>query len=138
MNPSRFTLFPSRWAALELWPGYLDDGLPSHSPIFVREVEPLKQGESLLRIAYREVWYAEGVQEKGGIWRIIRRTPGMAIGVRQDSSGGRTAIFSPMTRGWLIHQCKLHGLPDLKRLLDAGLTAEGALDEGFGERSLRP
>ena len=93
-----FTIKAGGWYAWQMFPGY--GGSPYLSPIWVHSVQPRKSGLSILKLAFLNVAYAEGVHDFSLELRILKRAPLFLAGeiVGQPD---RLAIVSTITFDWL-------------------------------------
>lgn len=119
---SRLILRPRRWYGWIMLPGYAG---PHCAPIFVRRVEPLKTGRGLLRIAYIDPFYAEGVQDFQRDLRVLHRTPTHLVAAL-DGNPDRSGSVSELDRDWLRTLC-----PTLDRYVAAAETPQALLNRLF-------
>lgn len=102
-NAPRFTLQRDRWYAWQMLPGYVG-GLgtcePYHSPIRVKDVEPLGTGGGKLRIGIYNAFYAEGVRDIDVTLRVIVREADYLV-ARIVGQSDRTAIIHDLSTGWI-------------------------------------
>jgi hypothetical protein len=102
MDKKPFTLTRNRWYAWQMMPGYI--GKPYLSPIYVREVKPLKTGKDMLRLQFDNVYYAEGVQDFDLNIKILKRSEEYLVGelvYGGDSDVDRCCIVSKISFDWL-------------------------------------
>ena len=98
----RMTLERGQWYAWQMLPGYVNGAY--YSPIRVNEVEPLKSGESLIKLDYLNAAYAQGVQSFKDTLRVLLRAGEYMIVVREEvhePAKVRSAIITPITWDWL-------------------------------------
>tara|TARA_B100000965_G_scaffold402920_1_gene429940 strand:- start:12957 stop:13358 length:402 start_codon:yes stop_codon:yes gene_type:complete len=98
----RMTLERGRWYAWQMLPGYVNGAY--YSPIRVNEVEPLKSGQSRMKLDYLNAAYAQGVQSFKDTLRVLLRAEDYMIVVReegQEPAKVRSAIITPITWDWL-------------------------------------
>ena len=98
-----FTLTRTRWYAWQMIPGYT--GRPYFSPIYIREVKPLKTGKNMLRLQFDNVCYAEGAQDFDLNIKILKRSAEYLVGelVYEGSSDvDRCCVISGISFDWLM------------------------------------
>ena len=103
-DPARppFTLAPRTWYGWIMFPGY---GVsPYASPIWVREVEPLKSGKGVLRLSFINAAYPAGVQSFVSNLEVLQRTSDFLY-ARLIDYPDRGAAISRMSYEWLRHYC---------------------------------
>lgn len=91
------TLRADAWFGWLMLPGYL---APYFSVVCVHRVTPLKSGSGLLRLAYVDPGYAEGVQAFEHVLRIVRRTTTHLVAALPDDPE-RSIVVAGLTREWL-------------------------------------
>jgi hypothetical protein len=104
----KFNIFAPRWFGWQMNPGYIGDRcVPYFSPIHVTRVVPLKTGKGILEIDFRNVCYAEGVQNFEGIrLKVLLRAENYLIGHLQGYDFEvRSAIISHIEFAWLDRFC---------------------------------
>ena len=137
-DTKRFQLVENRWYAWQMIPGYVGErSVPYCSPIYVKTVNPLKTGKSVLRLGFINVFYAEGVQDFTLDLRLLRRSVNCLAaeiiypGVKDID---RCAVISHIEFGWIERFCSelWHSHPPL----GMGSGVEGSvqvyLDTIFG------
>ena len=97
MSTCKFTIEPSRWYALTMYPGYADQAY--FSPIEVHRVTPL--GNGLMEIDHLNAGYAQGVQQMTKKYRVHRRGKRHIV-LDELQAPERTVIIEPLTAQWII------------------------------------
>ena len=126
-------LAPGGWYGWEMQPGYFG---PYFSPIRVRRVTPLKTGNGIIQLDFRNCFYAEGVQEFSIEIRVLMRERDFLIGVLNPRLDGpkRACLISTMSYAWLRSCAPMV----LEHARDQGLNVsddvEGSLNRLFNER----
>ncbi|MGE4049444.1 MAG: hypothetical protein AB7F38_00130 [Piscinibacter sp.] len=104
-----YTLAPKTWAAWQMLPGYLGERcVPYFSPIWVQSVEPLKKGTGRLRLSFKNVLYASGVQDFELELRVLKRAANYLVAELDYGASGsqdRVAVISHIEFGWLRKFC---------------------------------
>ncbi len=92
-----FSLTRGQWYAWQMLPGYGE--LPYFSPIFVHEIKPLKTGNGVMRVAFLNAGYAEGVQDFEANLKVLKRTERYLVA--DLGYNDRTAIISDISFPWI-------------------------------------
>jgi hypothetical protein len=103
-----FSLAPHHWYAWQMIPGYVGQrSIPYCSPIWVQTVTPKKTGRGILRVAFWNTEYAEGVQNFELDLQILHRSDDYLIAklVGGDPSVDRCTIVSHIEFGWIEKFC---------------------------------
>jgi hypothetical protein len=107
-----FTLRPGDWAAMEMWPGYVEPSVPYFSPVRIESVKPLKTGQREILIRLFNAGYAEGVQDFSLRLQVLARTRTHLIARRTDPGcSDRIHCFAAMTRAWFLQLMFPGGVP---------------------------
>lgn len=105
----QFTIHENHWAAWQMIPGYVGERcVPYCSPIYVTSVKPLKQGKGILKLAFLNVLYAQGVQDFESDVRVIKRAKDFVVGELIYAPGedsGRVAVISHVEFSWIERFC---------------------------------
>lgn len=90
-------------------PGYFGErSVPYCSPIYVSHFRPLKTGKSIVRIAFHNALYAEGVQGFELDMRVIKRGENYLISellYGKESLVDRCAVISHIEFAWVERFC---------------------------------
>ena len=90
-------------------PGYSGErAVPYCSPIHVSSFQPLKTGKSIVRIAFHNALYAEGVQGFELDMRILKRSENYLISelrYGENANVDRCAVISHIEFGWVERFC---------------------------------
>ncbi len=99
------TLAPETWRSWQMLPGYFGERMtPYCSPIFIKSVERLKTGKSLLRLKFFNALYAEGVQDFEVDLKVLKRASNYLLAdLPYDSE--RSAIVGHIEFSWLATFC---------------------------------
>jgi hypothetical protein len=119
-----FTIEAGRWYAWTMLPGYGDDGVPYLSPIFVRDIRPLKTGNGILRLDFFNAFYAEGVRDFSFKLKVLKRAPRYVIVDLLD--GDRCAIVSELTGEWFRRFIPAWDVPDY--VVNGGMSVDALLN----------
>lgn len=92
----RFTLIPSHWFGLTMFPGYVD--CPYHSPIRVDAIESL--GNRMFQLRFLNLGYAAGVQDFSKRLRTLRRTQTHLV-AEETEVEDRTYVLVSLNPAWL-------------------------------------
>ena len=95
-----FQLFPGRWYAYEMQPGYGNG--PFHSPVYVKSVSPTLKRGALSLVELINPGYAAGVQDQVIELSTKQIAPDSCWGVWKP---GRKVWFRNITADWLIANC---------------------------------
>ena len=97
----RLTLERDHWYGWQMLPGYCSDGeyRPYFSPIYMKEVDPLKSGKGWLRLKFINAGYAAGVQDFSLDLRVLDRQEAFLVGRLEDAD--RNAIISAIDFEWI-------------------------------------
>jgi len=100
-----FALSPGTWRSWQMLPGYFGERMtPYCSPIYIRRVEPLKSGKSLLSVEFFNALYADGVKDLTLDLKIIKRATNYLIAdLPYDSE--RSAVIGHIEFSWLEQFC---------------------------------
>ncbi len=105
----RFKITENRWLAWQMIPGYFGErSVPYCSPIYVTRFRPLKTGKSIVRMAFHNALYAEGVQGFQLDMRILKRSQDYLISelLYGDHPGfDRCAVISHIELAWVERFC---------------------------------
>jgi hypothetical protein len=91
-----------------MFPGYSSDAnLPCSSPIYVQQVDPLRNGTGHLRLAFMIALYAQGVQDFTLNLRVVLRRELYMIAELDYGVGSaeRSVVISDVTFEWLEMFC---------------------------------
>ena len=136
------TLERNTWYGWQMLPGYLGRHcLPYFSPILVHEVSPQKTGKGVLRLAFANALYAQGVQDFVVDLRVTSRATNYLVGeLVASGSGGelRCAIISKLELEWLWRFCpELVAARPIEACSPMAKSSVAAyLNEVFGVRAL--
>jgi hypothetical protein len=107
-----FTLRPGDWAAMEMWPGYVEPSVPYFSPVRIESVKPLKTGQRQILIRFFNPGYAEGVQDFSLRLQVLARTRTHLIAQRRDHGcSDQIHCFAAMTTAWFLQFIFPRGVP---------------------------
>lgn len=106
---TQFIIAPNYWYAWQMVPGYTGEHcVPYCSPIFVREVKPLKTGKGILHLKFINAMYAEGGQGFELDLRLLKRSENYLVAELKYSDSSmqdRCAIISHIEFEWLRQFC---------------------------------
>lgn len=109
MVSERLRLSPGRWYGWLMLPGYSErGGAPYRSPIHVTAVTPRKTGKGILGLTFRNVLYAQGVQDFDVDLRILTHHRDYLVGTLLYGEQGphdRTAVISRISLEWIRQMC---------------------------------
>jgi hypothetical protein len=109
MPSQRLQLVPDCWYGWQVIPGYAGErNVPYFSPIHVTRVTPKKTGRGILNVSFRNVLYAEGVQQFQLDLRILKHERNFLIaGLTYGESGptGQAAVISHIEFEWIRRLC---------------------------------
>jgi len=104
-----FTIQNNRWYGWQMLPGYFGERcVPYCCPIYVTRVTPQKTGKGILKIAFWNTGYAEGVQDFKLDLRLLHRASDYLVAqiLYNDQSGeDRCAIVSHIEFPWIEKFC---------------------------------
>lgn len=90
-------------------PGYSGErNVPYFSPIRVTRVTPRKTGRGILNVSFRNVLYAEGVQNFQIDLRILKHEPDYLFAdliYGESGPAGRSAVISHIEFEWVRRLC---------------------------------
>lgn len=105
----RFKITENRWLAWQMIPGYFGErSVPYCSPIYVTRFRPLKTGKSIVRMAFHNALYAEGVQGFQLDMRILKRGKDYLVSellYGDTFDEVRCAVISHIEFGWVERFC---------------------------------
>lgn len=136
------TLEARKWYAWQMLPGYVSEGYrPYCSPILIHEVAPKKSGKGIIRLAFANALYAQGVQDFVVDLKVTTRASSYMVGelVESGSVGGaRCAIISTIDIDWLRQYCPelIQARPPERYKGLAKTVASQYLNEVFGAGAL--
>lgn len=108
MSDGRLHLVEGRWYGWQMLPGYTAGYDPYFSPIRVLRAEALKTGRGILRLAFWNALYAEGVQDFQVDLHVHTRHTAYLMADLRDPGGNvvdRSAVISTMSISWLQQFC---------------------------------
>lgn len=110
MSDDRLHLVEGSWYGWQMLPGYTAGYEPYFSPIRVLRAEALKTGRGILRLAFWNALYPEGVQEFQVDLTVRTHHAAYLVAELRDPSPGvadRSAVISTMCISWLEQFCPL-------------------------------
>ena len=105
---SEFTLQGHRWYAWQMVPGYVGERcVPYCCAIYMQRVTPLKSGKGLLKLAFWNTGYAQGVQDFGLDLKVLHRAKDYLVAriLHGDDDMDRCAVISHIEFGWIEQFC---------------------------------
>jgi hypothetical protein len=106
---TEFTLQSKRWYGWQMLPGYVGERcIPYCCPIYMGRVTPKKTGKGILKIAFWNTGYAQGVQDFELDLKILHRASDYLVarllyGNEHDQE--RCAVISHIEFGWIERFC---------------------------------
>lgn len=102
---SAFALHPGTWRSWQMLPGYFGPRMtPYCSPVYIQNVTPLKTGKGVLRLAFFNALYAEGVRDFQVELRILKRASNYLLAELPDDPE-RSAVIGHIEFSWLGAFC---------------------------------
>ena len=86
----RLTIERGRWYGWQMLPGYGD--APYFSPVFVKLVEPQKNGKGDLKLTFVNAFYGQGVQDFVLTLQVMKHEETYLVGTIRGSSSELSLI----------------------------------------------
>lgn len=102
-----FALHPGTWRSWQMLPGYFGPRMtPYCSLVYIQGVTPLKTGKGLLKLAFFNALYAEGVRDFHVELRILKRASNYLLADLPDDPE-RSAVIGHIEFPWLEALCPM-------------------------------
>ena len=101
MNQNQIKLEVGHWYGWQLLPGYSNACESYFSPICIEDIQPLKSGQNLIRLAFCNAMYAEGVKGFELTLKIVSHKRQYLVAEIVDTESDRCAVITEISFEWI-------------------------------------